>query len=254
VALGLAAWAGCAPNVQNVAACFQCGTGTEVQAEVCVASGGTCGAGTRWANGACQLDSSSRGAGAALVNGRCEVTAAACGGGLVLAGGRCQLPTPAPLVRSFLDRPGAVISQLGHALVYSVAGGVQVRMRHVKTELTATDASAWVAGAAPMVGNGLALHFSGRLESPYNQEESAAAIFDDTNPDGSCSTAVRPDWAEGLHVGLYTWAGGQAQPVVCARTGSIRIVRNSIAVTLSISALFGDGNTYQETVSLPVAN
>src|SRR5687768_11376412 len=117
-ALVLTAGVGCAPNVQNVGECFQCGAGTALEGAVCLgdASRGTCGAGTRWVDGACQVDNSMCGAGAALIAGRCEVTAAACGGGLVLAGGRCQVATPVPLVRPFLDRTG--LNHVGRALVF----------------------------------------------------------------------------------------------------------------------------------------
>src|SRR4051812_12615966 len=92
----------CAPAVENVAACYQCGARTVVQEGICVGGAEarpacSFGAGTREVNGSCSVDLTACAGASSLVNGRCEVTAAACGGGLVFSGGRCQLPAPSPM-------------------------------------------------------------------------------------------------------------------------------------------------------------
>ncbi len=245
--------AGCAPAVEDLAACYQCGEGTAVSGAACVGARPPCGGGTRAQDGVCVVDPSTCGAGSALVGTRCDVTPAACAGGLVFSGGQCRVPAAVPAVKPFLDKTGAV--QLGRARAFTTTGSATlVQLRHLKTELSNTDASAWVVGAAPMIGTGLALHFSGALVIPYGVSEAATSVTDDTLADGGCKPGVDPASPEGLHVALYRWSGGKSEPVVCARTGSVRVARSTYAVELTLNVLLGDGNVYGLSTSVPIAN
>lgn len=88
-------------------------------------------------------------------------------------------------------------------------------VRLVATTLTEGNAMAFAESAAPMIGDGVALHY--QYAPGYDR---SFAITRGTDDDGNC-TPTEPNAVGALNV--FRWRGGVPTLLACAVAGSVRI-------------------------------
>ncbi|HEY3446381.1 MAG TPA: hypothetical protein VGK67_08445 [Myxococcales bacterium] len=190
-----------------------------------------------------------------LLNGECVPTAAVCAPNLVFRNGKCEVPVPSANVAQFIGRTDLAVATF--STDYGWGYGVEHTFRYVGTELSQTNAAAWANSETAMVGTGLAWHVAGRIFASDSSEVKSAPVTDDTAADGSCLATAKPaaggslDQRE-IHIGLFSWNGGVAAPVACAKVGSVTFKPSSRAITLNVQ--FGDGTVLDKTLSMPCDN
>jgi len=220
-----------------------------------------CGAGTVEQDGECvPADTLACGVGTERQGDQCVPSPDSCGAGLVIEDGVCRQPTQAADMSAFLANTSLVESS--RAEVYQ--GSYDTLSHHIRylwPELSERDASAWAVGESVMIGSGLALHF---MPGELTSDDTSAAnpsvtwsinLSDATGPDGRCLSTLQPK-ADSTkhHLALFRWNGGQATPVVCARTGSVPFEYDDIRTRMTVNALFGDGTAFTRTVIAPRTN
>lgn len=190
------------------------------------------------------------------MNGECVPTSMVCGANLVFRNGRCEVPTPSAMVAELIARMNLTVAT--HSTTYGWGTGVEHRFRYVGTELSASTAGAWANSEAPMVGNGLAWHVAGRIYTYENTDVQSATVSNDTAADGSCLATAKPsEGGDGLskreiHIGLFSWNGGVATPVACAKVGSVTFKPSPRTLTLNVQ--FGDGTVIERVLPMPRDN
>ncbi len=201
------------------------------------------------------------GRGTVLVGNECQAASepVSCGQGLVLKNGTCETRTPDPDVQTFLGSNSH--NQSGDAKVYARSPVELVHdIRQVWTDLSSTDARAWGVGEAPMIGNGMALHFLAdtlRSEDRFPSENVtfSAPLDDLTQADGSCLPGLAPTSKDDLRMlAIFQWTAGKSTAVACARAGSVTVTHSRHLDEVEINAVLGDGTEIRKSFRQAITN
>lgn len=239
------------PAVLAALSLYACGPGvTEPQI--------SCGQGTQLQGTTCEaipVQMLRCGGNTVLSNGECVPTSTVCSPNLVFRSGRCEVPIPSPMVGQFIARTDLTVGAF--ATTFGWGLGVEHTFRFVGTELGQNSATAWANAQTAMVGNGLAWHVAGRIWAGESTDVQAAPVQNDTAADGSCLPTAQPQAAGGIadreiHIGLFSWNGGVATPVACAKVGSVTFRPSPRSIIVNVQ--LGDGTVLDRTLGLPFSN
>jgi hypothetical protein len=190
--------------------------------------------------------------------GQCAPNITSCGPGSVLEAGVCVLPRTEVIFRDFIAN--TTLTPAGHFLVYSTSYGLEHHLKQVWTDLSLTDAKAWTTGSDVMIGTGHALHFAPEtLESSSYGSGSPVTwsvnLTNTTGADGKCLPGIKPSGkTDTVQLAFFAWNQGTATPVLCAKAGSVRITYGGTGDSVSLSALFGDGSSFEKEFYVPRSN
>lgn len=255
-----------------------CGSGTTLQGTQCVASTTTvtCGTGTALVSGRCQVNLTSVcstdttgaggdrcvgtlmcGSGTTRTGSQCTAATSStvtCGPGTTLQGTTCVIAPASTTLAAFLGQMTNTQS-----VAWGSTGANDDRAA-VISELSQGNADAWVNTGNAMIGTGRALHLSGFSYLSTASTTTYLTVRDDTTVGVGgvrvCSPGLAPFYGgnTGLRVGLFSWSGGAASPVLCAYQGTVKYEQywNSTAQAyrprLTLNVAFHDGTTLVDHV------